>query len=225
MPKRPQSQNEVGNPRQRMTAEARRQQIIQVALDLFSKDGYGGTTTRSIAAAAGVSEAIIFRYFATKEELYTAILEHRAAQQGKDEWQSEINECAERLDDEGLFKLLISKVFEAYRADPNFHRLMLYASLEGHEIAKVSDERVGMPVYQFLCDYVIKRQRQGAFRKCEPGVVVFALVGMALQYATSTMLIGRDLLKSSDEEVASNFAGLLVNGIRKPADGGGRYAR
>ncbi|MBO0800867.1 MAG: helix-turn-helix transcriptional regulator, partial [Blastocatellia bacterium] len=50
----------------RMAAEDRRQQILEVAVKLFSQKGFRGTTTKEIALAAGVNEAIIFRHFATK---------------------------------------------------------------------------------------------------------------------------------------------------------------
>ena len=61
-----------------MAGEDRRRQIVDVAMRLFSERGFRGTTTKEIATAAGVSEAIIFRHFATKEELYTAIIDHKA---------------------------------------------------------------------------------------------------------------------------------------------------
>ena len=56
----------------RLTAPDRRRQLIEAAMDLFSRKGFAGTTTKEIALAAGVSEAIIFRHFATKRDLYTA---------------------------------------------------------------------------------------------------------------------------------------------------------
>lgn len=58
----------------RMSAEDRRSQVLDAAMDLFARQGYRGTTTRQIADHAGVNEAIIFRHFASKEELYWAIL-------------------------------------------------------------------------------------------------------------------------------------------------------
>src|SRR3954453_970873 len=61
----------------RMAADERRLQIARVAMRLFSERGFRGTTTKEIAQAAGVSEAIIFRHFATKEELYTAIIDYK----------------------------------------------------------------------------------------------------------------------------------------------------
>src|ERR687883_1828091 len=59
----------------RMAAEDRRPQIVDVAMRLFSERGFRGTTTKEIAQAAGVSEAIIFRHFATKDDLYAAIID------------------------------------------------------------------------------------------------------------------------------------------------------
>ena len=63
----------------RMAAEDRRQQILDIAVRLFSHKGFRGTTTKEIALAAGVNEAIIFRHFATKEELYRAIIDQNAS--------------------------------------------------------------------------------------------------------------------------------------------------
>ena len=54
----------------RMSSEDRRHQLIRVAIALFSKKGFSGTTTKEIARVAGVTEAIIFRHFPTKEVRY-----------------------------------------------------------------------------------------------------------------------------------------------------------
>ena len=53
----------------RMAGEERRLQILAVAINLFSQKGFRGTTTKEIAHAAGDSEAMVFRHFATKQEL------------------------------------------------------------------------------------------------------------------------------------------------------------
>jgi len=60
--------------KKRMSADERRAQIVEVATALFAQKGFKGTTTREIAAKAGISEAIIFRHFSKKEDLYTAIV-------------------------------------------------------------------------------------------------------------------------------------------------------
>jgi TetR/AcrR family transcriptional regulator len=61
-------------PSNRMSATDRKQQLLETALDLFSRKGFEGTTTKELACAAGVAEAVIFRHFASKQALYTAAL-------------------------------------------------------------------------------------------------------------------------------------------------------
>jgi AcrR family transcriptional regulator len=58
----------------RLTRDSRRQQILDCALPLFARNGFGRTTTRSIADAAGISEALLFKHFPTKSAVYAAIL-------------------------------------------------------------------------------------------------------------------------------------------------------
>src|SRR6185503_18729995 len=83
----------------RMAGEERRLQILRVAVSLFSERGFRGTTTKEIAHAAGVSEAMVFRHFATKEELYAAILDHKACSGGKFEPQKLATDAISRKDD------------------------------------------------------------------------------------------------------------------------------
>jgi AcrR family transcriptional regulator len=59
-----------------MTAAARKQQIVDVTLRLVAEHGVEGTTTSRIAAAAGVSEATLYRHFASRSEILIAALDH-----------------------------------------------------------------------------------------------------------------------------------------------------
>src|SRR5579864_3011623 len=91
----------------RLPAEQRRLNLIETAIDLFSRKGFSGTTTKEIAAAAGVTEAIVFRHFATKQDLYTAILENSATLPTDETWLAQVQLHMDRDDDEGLFRLII----------------------------------------------------------------------------------------------------------------------
>ena len=55
--------------------DAFRQRLCAVAERLFAQRGFSATTTKEIARAAGVNEAIIFRFFPHKDDLYAAILD------------------------------------------------------------------------------------------------------------------------------------------------------
>jgi len=58
----------------RLRAEQRKQQLIGVAVQVFARGGYSGTTTAEIARAAGVTEPILYRHFKNKAELFVAIV-------------------------------------------------------------------------------------------------------------------------------------------------------
>ena len=60
----------------RMAAADRRRHLVETAIRLFTDGSYHGTTTAEIARAAGVSEPILYRHFASKRDLYLAALEH-----------------------------------------------------------------------------------------------------------------------------------------------------
>src|SRR5262245_53878308 len=60
-------------PRPKLSAEERRAAIIQAVRRVFAEKGFHGTTTRALAEAAGVSEALLFKHFPNKEALFSAI--------------------------------------------------------------------------------------------------------------------------------------------------------
>jgi TetR/AcrR family transcriptional regulator, transcriptional repressor of aconitase len=57
-----------------MTGDLRRQLIMSAAKRCFARHGFAGTTTRSIAAAASISEGLLFKHFPSKAALYAEIL-------------------------------------------------------------------------------------------------------------------------------------------------------
>jgi TetR/AcrR family transcriptional regulator, transcriptional repressor of aconitase len=58
----------------RMTGDLRRQLILAAAKRCFARHGFAGTTTKSVAAAASISEGLLFKHFPTKSALYAEIL-------------------------------------------------------------------------------------------------------------------------------------------------------
>ncbi len=59
----------------RLSADERRQAIVEAVRNVFAEKGFDGTTTRELAKAAGVSEALLYKHFPSMESLYTAMLD------------------------------------------------------------------------------------------------------------------------------------------------------
>src|SRR5438128_12278730 len=57
----------------RLSKEQRRAMIVHAVRRTFAEKGFHGTTTRELADAAGVSEALLFKHFPNKEALFSAM--------------------------------------------------------------------------------------------------------------------------------------------------------
>lgn len=200
----------------RMAADERRQQICKIAMRLFSERGFGGTTTKEIANAAGVSEATVFKHFSNKDELYTAILDYKACDHGFDNPFAEIADKIALKDDFGVFYGMALNALNKHRDDSDFLRLMLHSALEDHEIAHVFFENFITHVYDFLGGYIRQRQADGAFREIEPNIVVRAFIGMFVHHSLNNILWDKEqkILKISNEEAAREFTEILLRGIK-----------
>jgi TetR/AcrR family transcriptional regulator len=198
----------------RLPASDRRLQLLETALDIFSRKGFSGTTTKEIAAAAGVTEAIIFRHFPTKHDLYNAVLDHRHDNGQVAECIAQWKGYMERNDDEGLIRAIIERAIEGYRRDLRGHRVLLFAALEGHETALEYNRRFSVPISELLCQYVARRQKEGALRGDNPAAVIAAAYGMAAQYAAMTQMFGFQT-NMTDRQIADSFVSIVMHGIQE----------
>jgi AcrR family transcriptional regulator len=63
------------SPRRRLHPQQRRATILEAAIEAFGARGYPGVTMTAIAAAAGASEALVYRYFGSKDALYLEVVQ------------------------------------------------------------------------------------------------------------------------------------------------------
>ena len=208
-------------PNVRMAGGERRQQILGVAMRLFSQHGFRGTTTKEIAQAAGVSEAMVFRHFANKQELYSAILDFKACSGSLGDPREFLAEHLRRKDDRAVFTELARALMHHHESDQEFLRLLTHAALEEHELAQMFWERTIRTMYEFLGGYVRERQRDGAFRQIEPAVVVRAFLGTIIHHSLNNTLWDkrRTLLDISNERAAAEFTEILLRGVEARAGG------
>lgn len=196
----------------RMQGTDRRQQLIETALDVFSRKGFDGATTKEIAAAAGVTEAVIFRHFPTKQALYSAVVQARSDSGEMEKWLADMKSLTDKNDDEGLFREIARSILQCYREDPRHERTMLYAALEGQQQMLIEHRRFSLPIKQLLVEYVSRRQKEGALRPGPPIAVIMAIVGMAAHHGMMTSFFGFDL-QIADEEAIDSFVRILMNGV------------
>src|SRR5262245_49183424 len=118
-------------PKLRLNATDRRTQILAAAMDVFSERGFHGARTRDLAEAAGVSEALIFRHFPTKEDVIRAILELV----GFEERIQAMEEQFEHLPPREALQRIAEVTLTALREDPRVFRVIFFGVLETPDLA------------------------------------------------------------------------------------------
>lgn len=121
-----------------MSGEERRAAIIQAVMPVFAMKGFAATTTKDLARAADVSEALLYRHFPSKESLYEEIQEQICATQ------SSIHDYVLALEPSSqslvkLIYLLFKIIFESKNQDVktnSVHRLMIQSMLDDGAFAK-----------------------------------------------------------------------------------------
>jgi len=199
--------------KERLTGEERRQRIVEAAVDLFSRKGFRGTTTREIAEAAGISEAMIFKHFATKRELYSAIIEVKSE---TEELLASAAKASKAEDDAGVLRSVGLKMLEQTERDPSLMRLLLFSALEGHELSEIFFESRVRRLHEFLSSYIRRRIEDGRFRSVDALVVARGFIGMIVHYLLIHELFGvKRSPRSSPEEVVELFVSIFLKGIEQ----------
>ena len=131
---------ESGVGEQRATRRKRgepRRLLLEAAGDLFSSQGYSGTSTREIADRAGVSETLMFRYFGSKVGLLREALVAPFVEFVEDfnaKWQAGNNAA---LDDEELSRLFLGDLFDLFRKNRGLVVMLWAADAQsGSELAE-----------------------------------------------------------------------------------------
>lgn len=199
-------------PPKRLSAASRKKQIAFVAASLFAKKGFNGVTTREIAKKAKVNEALIFRFFPTKDALYTEIINQKVhiVPEAFD------LEAAKTGKDEEVFRSVAKHLIKQVEEDNTFLRLMLYSALEGHSLSSLFLKNRTHILFNFLNSYISKRIGSGAFRKIEPVVAVRAFIGMFFHFIIIHELFRiPKLLRLSNDDAVNGFVNIYLNGLRK----------
>lgn len=206
-------------PRARMSAQRRRQQLIEAAQQLFSTHGFRGTSTKAIAERAGVSEALLFRHFPTKADLYAAILLEKAEFTGLAERIEILDRLAQADDDEALVRFFVQGTIENNERDLPFARLLLYAALEGHELANTSQQLFGAHIWDTLHDYIVRRQRAGAFRPGDPRLLALGIAALPAYYSLIYRVLQTQKDTFSPSAVVDLLTQMALDSVRLHAKG------
>lgn len=200
---------------ERLSRGERRQKILDAAIKLFAEKGFSGTRTREVAEMARISEALIFQFFSSKEELFKATLEelyrpHTVVHA--------IEEKMEGEDDYGNFKDFALDMIRHYRRNPRIVRLSIFGALEYPKLVEMyhGGRETTQSGEKLLAKFIQQRIDKGIFKKVRARVAAQLFLDSIDFY-----IINQELFKAktktsvSDEEVVDTFVRIYLDGLRK----------
>ena len=198
-----------------MTAkDTKKQEIVQAAIELFAAKGFRGTTTRDLAAKAGVNEAIIFRHFVSKTELYRAILEEKV-HQNHDARYKEVEQLAANPDIRSFLEFLGDQFIQRHEQDSTFMRLLLFSALEGHELVDMFFE--SMAIRDPMAAYMERQMNQGSFKRMNPYLAARAFLGMLVCHIQIQEIFGQKNQQEFDrQDAVKTFVSIFLDGMKAP---------
>jgi TetR/AcrR family transcriptional regulator len=197
----------------RLSLAQRRRQLIDTARRVFAERGFRGATTRQIAAAAGVTEALIFQHFPDKDALYAAILDEGSAEPRSDAWLDELEARYTSCDDETVIRMLYQGVIALHESDPDLLRLMVFSALEQHPLSRHVHRRATR-LYRFLETFIIAGQRAGRFKTESPAFLARAALALPVYYILQQHLFKTPWPPVAADEVIESGVRFTLAGLR-----------
>ena len=194
----------------RVPAEDRRLQIIEIARELFASHGYEGTTTRELAEKIGINEALLFRHFPSKEELYWAVLLHMIDTRGtKDRLREHIRSG---LTDRETFTAVAQDILNR---SVQLTRLLFYSVLEKHELSERFFSTHVVAYHEILADYIRSGIKSGRFRDIDPLLAARAFIGMfSYHFQIQELFGGKTVQHFEAPEVIARLVDIWLEGMK-----------
>jgi AcrR family transcriptional regulator len=210
-----------GARRHRMPAPERREEIVEQAMALFARKGFRGVRTKDLAEACGVSEALLYHFFASKADLYDAILERKIGELSEEAYLPA--EAMERGDDEAVLTTVAAQMVQSWRQDPTFLRLILYSALEGHDLSSRFHKVWISRILDRLARYLDRRRKEGDLRPGEARRAARAFVGQVIHLLLIRELFGTGPRTEREwEKTVKHLVQLSLEGLRSRPGARGR---
>lgn len=199
----------------------RRQQILDAALDVFANEGFEGATTKAIASRADVTHGLIYFYFPSKEDLFTAACEHQA-DAVLEQLDLAIEEDAEG-DPERALRHAITRLVEAVAAPRTLSLFRVISRSYMHtkpcgEAGDAARERMrmfGHRIVQGLQEYLEGQIARGRIRRVDTSLTAQMLMTTIVHLVVRHTLGDEELEHFSTDGLADAVASIFIHGLRQ----------
>jgi len=194
-----------------------KKKIIESTVYLVARDGYTGTSTKQIATHAGVSEAIIFKYYGNKNQLLMTIVQQTIDEFYDYSFNHILPDLLDNNDKKNFSDLVYNIMFERFSYfNKNSKKLQVIFQemLVNEQIREYFKKKVWSRLDALSREILERGQKEGVLREIDPYFMQKAFFGMLLYTNVFERIFGVDTNAYSPETQAKISMDVLFNGIK-----------
>jgi len=158
----------------RLKASERKAAILAVAKVLFSDKGYHGVSVDEIARRVGVSPAILYRHFPSKDALYEEVLNQIACK--RESYVEAVVQSDGSFSE--VLRMITRRYVESVSRDPDYLRMELQSALEGSDATRQFFENRWRPFTDYIEVTIRELQSTGAVQQTDGRIAALMFQGM-----------------------------------------------
>ena len=186
-----------------------RERILDTAIGLFSTKGFSGATTREIALQAGVAEVTLFRHFASKEQLFEAVITHYSVLPGLKSFLPRALEMSYEEALVGMADLLLDTLVQI----KDWIRIMHSEILRSPDKLLTIYHTFLDEIFEVFASYFRELQKRGSLRDFDPELGARVFHSMFYCFFNMEELLGRKDYRPTDRARAiREFVSLFIRG-------------
>jgi len=190
-------------------AEARRDQILEAALHLFSRKGFAESSVDEIAAEAGLGKATLYLYFPSKEILLQKLVDRYRL---VPELAEIVESIRSRPPEEGI-PILVEAIWRQIKEQKELAHVLVREIFSNPQRARLYTEQIRLPGRNLLGAYFENWMKRGKLKRSDPAVLAQCLFGMLWYFLQSQELMGgKELSPLSDQAICSTVSKVFLNG-------------
>ena len=199
----------------KLTATDRRSQILAAAMEVFGEHGFHGTPTKELARRAGVSEALVFQHFPTKDALIAAILDHVGFEDRIQTMETHLSQIPAR---DALLKIA-EHLLTNLRDNPTTFRVVFFGLMETPHLAgqfyqKFLSRLLALETRLFERAYQ-ERGGSAAAAAVDPAIVARSFHGSLMFYNMAGVIVRVEPVPSDPRAMAEAIVNLYLPEVKK----------
>lgn len=189
-----------------------KKKILKASLELFSKKGYLGTTTREISRKAGITEVTLFRHFPRKERLFSEVLK----------WSSFLPELKgllpeiKQLPFKDALAVIGGRFLKTLRMKKDLIKI-IYSEIHKYpdKVHRIRDQIVE-EITKTLASYFRDAEVRGLIKEGDPEFYAAVFMGMIFSYFNAREILMLSMYEGyKEEEIIRKLVDIFVEGILK----------